>query len=83
MQFLINTTKKIGKEVQSRFGLAIGGAFAFVIALSWNEFIKEIVTYVISYLGLGGETLILKFVAAVLVTIICVAGIHYASLIGK
>jgi hypothetical protein len=51
------------------------GAFALVIALVWNETIKEGVNKLMDSLGIQPETYLFKIVAAIIVTVICVIGI--------
>ncbi len=80
---LTNKAKEFKKDVKSRMGLAIGAAFALVIGLSWNEFIKESVTQLVGYFGLTGTALWLKLIAAVITTILCVIGIKYFSKWGE
>jgi hypothetical protein len=80
---LTSKAKKLQKEVRARTGLAIAAAFALVIGLSWNEFMKEAVMRLVLYFGLDGHTLWLKLTAAILTTIICVIGISYFSRWGK
>lgn len=75
----IQKAKELQKDVRSRMGLAIAAAFALVIGLSWNEFMKEAVARLVDYFGLNGSTLWLKLIAAILTTIICVIGIKYFS----
>jgi len=83
MRSLTKTVKTVHQEVRTHFGIAISGAFAFVLALSWNDFMKEALARLIQKLGLNGGTLLLKLLAAVLTTIICVLGIKYFSRWGK
>jgi len=78
-----NKANEFKKDVKSRMGLAIAAAFALVIGLSWNEFIKEGVTRLITYLGVTGQELWLKLLVAVLTTILCVIGIKYFSKWGE
>lgn len=80
---LTNKANAFKKDVKARMGLAIAAAFALVIGLSWNEFIKEGVTRLITYLGVTGQELWLKLLVAVLTTILCVIGIKYFSKWGE
>ena len=63
------------KAVRKNIGIAIMGAFALVIALVWNETIKEGVDRLMEILGIRPETYAFKMVAAIIVTVICVIGI--------
>ncbi len=69
--------------VKSQIGISVAAAFAFVIALSWNEFIKESVNKLISVLGLTAETWLFRLATALIVTIICVIAIMYFSRWGQ
>ena len=70
---------KLRKEIKSKAGIAIAGAFALVMAFAWKDFIRDVVTKIVNILGLSGETYIFQFAAAVFVTVICVVGIIYFS----
>lgn len=66
-------------DVTAKTTAAIAAAFGLVIALSWNEFIKEAVTNIVDALGLTGQAVWLKLAAAVITTLICVVGIKVFS----
>ena len=70
------------KDVRKQTGIALSAAFAFVIAFSWNEFMKEIVTELADSLGVQ-NAIMLKLVAAIFATIIGVIGIKYFSKWGE
>lgn len=72
-------SKEVGSSVKEKITVAIAGAFALVIALSWNEFIKEGVTKIVDLMGATGEGWIFKLIAALVTTIICVVGIMIVS----
>lgn len=80
---LADKAKEFKKDVKMRMGLAIAAAFALVIGLSWNEFIKEGVTLLVGYFGFNGTALWLKLIAAVITTVLCVIGIKYFSKWGE
>ena len=67
------------KNVRRNTGLAITGAFALIIALTWNDAIKAIVEDLLSYLDVTGTTYYYPLIAALITTIICVTGIMYFS----
>jgi hypothetical protein len=79
----LQKAKEFQKEVRTQIGISLGAAFAFVIALSWNDFIKEAVNSLIARIGLGGEGLSFRLIAVVLITVICIVGIGLASRLGK
>lgn len=58
---------------------AIAAAFGFVMALTWNEAIKATVLKIIDALGITGEGYIFQIIAAIIITVICILGIIYAS----
>lgn len=70
-------------RVKAQIGIAIAGAFAFVIALTWNDFIKSGVAKIVEMMGLTGTSWLLQLITAVIATIICVLGIIYFSRWGK
>jgi hypothetical protein len=67
------------ERVRNRVGLAIVGAFALVIALAWNEAIKAVVYDILAHFNVAGTTYYYQLAAALLTTVICVAGIMYFS----
>ena len=82
MKRITNKVSEFQREVRSQIGIALAAAFAFVIAFSWNEFMKEIVTDLASMLGLQ-NAILLKLAAAILATVIGVLGISYFVKWGK
>lgn len=79
---LTKNAKEIQKDIRKQTGIALAAAFAFVIAFSWNEFMKEAVTNLATLTGIQNIILI-KFIAAIFATIIGVIGIRYFSKMGK
>ena len=79
---ITKNAKKFKKDVRTQMGIALAAAFAFVIAFSWNEFMKEAVTELASLLGFQ-NAILLKLVAAIFATIIGVIGISYFAKWGK
>lgn len=65
--------------VRGRVSTALAAAFAFVIALSWNDTIKKGVNNLIEAAGVSGETYIYSMLTALFVTIIGISGIYLAS----
>jgi len=70
---------KFQKEMRRNTITAISAGFAFLIALFWKDTITEIVNDVISKIGIPSSTLMYRLLIAVLVTLICVAGIVIIS----
>lgn len=79
---ITTNAKKFQKDVRVQMGVALAAAFAFVIAFSWNEFMKEAVTELASLLGFQ-NAILLKLVAAIIATAIGVIGISYFAKWGK
>ena len=71
--------KKFLGEVKGKVMAAIAAAFAFVIALTWNDAIKTGVDQLIASMGIIGTSYLLKVLAALIVTVIAVIGIWIAS----
>lgn len=71
--------KKFLGEVKGKVMAAIAAAFAFVIALSWNDAIKTGVDQLIASMGITGTSYLLKVLAALIVTAIAVIGIWLVS----
>lgn len=67
------------ETVRGRIATAISAAFAFVIALSWNDAMKLFVENLITNLGIEKTTTYYYFMVAILVTILGVFGIYIAS----
>ncbi|MEM2956149.1 MAG: DUF5654 family protein [Candidatus Pacearchaeota archaeon] len=76
---VVETPKNFIKEVKGKVLTSIAAAFAFVIALSWNDAIKSGVDSLITSMGLTGTSYLLKVLAALIVTAIAVAGIWIVS----
>ncbi len=71
---------RIETEMRTRLALAITTAFALVIALYWQDVVKEGVNEMLKILGMPVvSAYIYRILAAVIVTIICVLGIWYFS----
>jgi len=79
---ITTNAKKFQKDVRVQMGVALAAAFAFVIAFSWNEFMKEAVTELASLLGFQ-NAILLKLIAAIIATAIGVIGISYFAKWGK
>jgi len=71
--------KKFLGEVKGKVMAAIAAAFAFVIALTWNDAIKTGVDQLIASMGITGTSYLLKVLAALIVTTIAVIGIWLVS----
>jgi len=64
---------------EERMATAIAGAFALVIALTWNDFITAGVGQLIHLFGIGQDQWIFRLATALLTTIICLLGITIIS----
>jgi len=71
--------KKFLGEVKGKVMAAIAAAFAFVIALTWNDAIKTGVDQLILSMGITGTSYVVKLIAALIITVIAVLGIWLVS----
>jgi len=62
---------------------AITAAFALVIALSWNDAIRQGVDQLIANWGISGTSYLIKIFSALIVTTIAVFGIYLVSKLDK
>ena len=63
------------REFRKQTVTAIIAAFAFLIALSWRDFIVEIVNKIVKSLGTIENAYLFKLLSAVLVTFLSIIGI--------
>ncbi len=71
-----NKAHFLGSEFKKQMAAAITAGFALVIALSWNDAIKEIVLAIIARLNIQANNVYLyKIYTAIIITIICVIAI--------
>ncbi len=66
-------------EFKKQILIAITGAFAFLIALTWRTPIQKSVDKLILRLGLTGEAIYYEYLAAILITIIGVIVLIFIS----
>ena len=64
-----NGSKEIKKEIKQRVSGYILAAFGLVAALAWNDAIKSLIEY---FFPLNKNTVLIKFLYAVLITFIMV-----------
>jgi TRAP-type C4-dicarboxylate transport system permease small subunit len=83
MKAVVSKAKEFQKQVRTQIGISLAAAFAFVIALSWNDFIKEEVNQLLASIGLDGKVVYARLAAVLLITIVCIIGISLASRLGK
>jgi TRAP-type C4-dicarboxylate transport system permease small subunit len=79
----LQKAKEFQKQVRTQIGVSLGAAFAFVIALSWNDFIKEGLNQLLATIGLDDKVVYVRLIAVLLITVICIIGISLASRLGK
>ncbi|MCD6470919.1 hypothetical protein J7K86_00035 [bacterium] len=73
---LRNKTKIIEKEVKKRIVTYITAALGLVAALAWNDAIKALISYLFP---LNKNSLLVKFIYAVIVTVIVTIFTIYIS----
>jgi hypothetical protein len=76
---MIKATKKLKSETKKAVVGAIMAAFGFLIALVWRDFIQELINKIIISLNIPDSAAYYNLASALLVTIICVAGIMLAG----
>jgi len=64
-----NRSKEIKREIRQKISGYILAAFGLVAALAWNDAIKSLIEY---FFPLNKNTVLLKFIYAVLITFIIV-----------
>lgn len=79
---LISTPLNVLDSVKGRIATAVSAAFAFVIALTWNDAIKQGVENLVKSAGLSGSSYLYSLFTAIIVTLICVLGIFFTSKVG-
>lgn len=67
------------KEFRAQSATAIIAAFGFLIALSWRDFISEVINHIVANVQNVGSVYLYKLIAAVIVTVVSVVGIMVAS----
>ncbi|MBT3304699.1 hypothetical protein HN592_05415 [Candidatus Woesearchaeota archaeon] len=72
-------TLELKKNLRAHSVTALVAAFGFVIALYWRDIINEGVQKIIAATNLTGGGFIIKIVAAILVTVVCIFGIFIVS----
>jgi Na+/H+ antiporter NhaC len=71
--------RKFKHEFRKQSAVAIIAAFGFLIALSWRDFISEVVNRIVEVAQIEGSTYLLKLIAALIVTVVSIVGIMVAS----
>ena len=73
---LVRSAISFKTEFKKHMVTAITAAFALIIALAWNDAIKEVVTAMVAKIGIQLSSVYLyKIYAALIITIICVVAI--------
>ena len=75
----LSKKQEFKNEFKKQLAIAFLATFAFLIALTWRDFISEIVNNIISTFGIQGQTYLIKLTAAILITVIAVIGIIIVS----
>lgn len=76
---IAKTRREFEDHFRTTMLTVVGGAFAFVMALFWNDAIKETINVIVPV----NQTLFYKYMAAVLVTLIGVVAIFAMTKIMK
>lgn len=70
---------KFLKEFKKQAAVAIVAAFGFLIALSWRDFITELVNKIVENLGVEDSLYLYKLIVALIITALSIIGIILAS----
>lgn len=73
------SAKKVEAEIARTTATALAGAFAFVIALTWNSAIQKAIHAYVQRFNIPETVYFYEFVVALIVTFIGVIGIMIAS----
>ena len=68
-------TRKFKKEFRKQASIAILAAFAFLIALTWRDFISDTVDKIVTNLGVIEKLYLYKLITAIIITILAIIGI--------
>jgi len=79
MERITKTRREFEDHFRTTLLTVVGGAFAFVMALFWNDAIKETINMIVP----ASQTVFYKYLAAVLVTLIGVVAIFAMTKIMK
>ena len=72
-------TLELKKNLRAHSVTALVAAFGFVIALYWRDIINEGVQKIIYTFNLTGDEFIIKIIAAIIITLVCIVGIFIVS----
>jgi len=71
MERITKTRRELESQFRTTMLTVVGGAFAFVMALFWNDAIKETINAIVP----ANQTLFYKYLAAAIVTLIGVLAV--------
>lgn len=66
----LGSALKFKDEFRNQIIIAVIAAFGFLIALAWREPIQEALNYLLVSLGLRGTGLYIKFLSALIITVV-------------
>jgi hypothetical protein len=75
----VSKAKEFKREMQKNIVKAVVAAFAFIIALTWRDVIKDGVNTLVKYFNITTGTYIYEILAALIVTVVCVIGVILVS----
>jgi len=78
-QKILKHTKQYTKEFKKHSLTAIVSAIGFLIALSWRDFIVDVVNKFVVVLGITEQVYFFRFLTAVIITVLGVIGIIIIS----
>jgi hypothetical protein len=79
MERIAKAQREFADQFRTTMLTVVGGAFAFVMALFWNDAIKDTIAIIVP----ANQTLVYKYGAAVIVTLIGVLAVFALSKVFK
>jgi len=80
VEMVRNRAEKLSLEVRERTASYIAAAFGLVAGLAWND---AIITFIDTFFPTGSNTVLAKFIYAIVITIVAVVGTTYLLKIFK
>lgn len=69
----------VGKNFKQILATAVAAAFAFTMALFWNDAIRSAIEELLIKFQIPGSGYVYKTIVALIVTVVCAAGIWAVS----
>ncbi len=80
---VIDHAISIKNKFRTSVATAMSAAFGFILALYWKDIVVESVNKMVKSMNLRGDGYMIRIVAAIIVTLICVSAIYAISKWGE